>query len=63
MYVAFTVFLLGICIATNSWFVFISIIPLLVIVQKGIIEREEKYLTKKFGEVYTNYKNKVRRWI
>ncbi len=37
--------------------------PLLTITQKGIIEREEKYLTQKFGEKYLSYKKKVLRWI
>jgi protein-S-isoprenylcysteine O-methyltransferase Ste14 len=28
-----------------------------------VIEREEAYLEKKFGDVYTSYKSRVRRWF
>lgn len=28
-----------------------------------VIEKEEAYLEKKFGETYTSYKSRVRRWI
>lgn len=28
-----------------------------------VIEKEEAYLAKKFGEAYTGYKSRVRRWI
>ncbi len=39
-------------------------IPFFVIImQKGVIEREEKYLENKFGDEYKQYKNRVRRWI
>jgi protein-S-isoprenylcysteine O-methyltransferase Ste14 len=34
-----------------------------MICQKGIIEREERYLTRKFGNEYLEYQSKVRRWI
>jgi len=28
-----------------------------------VIEREEAYLEKRFGEAYTSYKSRVRRWL
>lgn len=63
MYLSLTLIFTGISIITNSWFSFVLLIPLLLICQKGIIEREEKYLTRKFGDEYLKYKAKVRRWI
>ena len=36
---------------------------LLVIMNAGVIAREEAYLEQKFGEQYLSYKRKVRRWI
>ncbi|NIJ52706.1 protein-S-isoprenylcysteine O-methyltransferase Ste14 [Dyadobacter arcticus] len=42
---------------------FLLLIPLLIVVQKGIIEREEAYLTRKFGNDYMSYQPQVRRWF
>ena len=63
MYLAFTFFYTGISLITQSWLGFLLLLPLLVLVQKGIIKREEAYLTRKFGKEYTDYKSQVRRWL
>jgi protein-S-isoprenylcysteine O-methyltransferase Ste14 len=63
MYLGLTTIFIGISTITNAWFSFILLFPLLMICQKGIIEREEKYLTRKFGNEYLDYQSKVRRWI
>ena len=31
--------------------------------ERGVIAREEKYLERKFGATYLQYKAAVRRWI
>jgi len=42
----------------------ILLLPLLVVVtQRELIEREERYLERTFGEGYLAYKRKVRRWV
>jgi protein-S-isoprenylcysteine O-methyltransferase Ste14 len=33
------------------------------LVDRGVIEREERYLEGKFGDDYLRYKGRVRRWI
>jgi len=38
----------------------LAFIPLM---NKLVIEHEEAYLEKKFGEAYTGYKSRVRRWV
>jgi protein-S-isoprenylcysteine O-methyltransferase Ste14 len=63
MYISFTLFHIGISIAFNSWLSFLLLVPLLPLVQKGIIGKEEKYLTQKFGEEYLMYKSMVPRWF
>jgi protein-S-isoprenylcysteine O-methyltransferase Ste14 len=63
MYLGLTTIFIGISTITNAWFSFILLFPLLMVCQKGIIEREEKYLTRKFGNEYLDYQSKVRRWI
>jgi len=35
----------------------------LISMNRLVIEKEEAYLEEKFGEVYKNYKSKVRRWL
>ena len=38
--------------------------PLLIVLMNTlVIQHEEAYLEKKFGEVYTDYKSRVRRWL
>jgi protein-S-isoprenylcysteine O-methyltransferase Ste14 len=40
------------------------LVPLIiVIVQRIVIEKEERYLEQRFGETYLTYKAQVRRWI
>ncbi|MFD2934941.1 methyltransferase family protein [Spirosoma flavum] len=63
MYVSLTLIYIGVSMGTNAWWGLFLLIPLLLVVQKGIIEREEEYLTRKFGEEYLSYKAMVRRWL
>ena len=40
------------------------LLPLILLVMnRGVIEREERYLERKFGQAYTSYKARVRRWL
>lgn len=40
------------------------VVPLLAgVLQKGVIEPEEAYLERHFGENYLRYKSQVRRWL
>ena len=63
MYVGMVLITLGIMLAINSA-VSLLVLPLLVLYfQFGVIQREEEYLTRWFGQDYSDYKAKVRRWI
>jgi protein-S-isoprenylcysteine O-methyltransferase Ste14 len=35
----------------------------LVVVDWGVIRREERYLEERFGSDYTEYRRRVRRWL
>ena len=63
IYLSFTLLYLGVVLLSNSIVGLVLLVPLIIITQKGIIEREEKYLSQKFGEEYNQYKSTVRRWI
>ena len=62
-YLSMTMIYTGIAGLANAlWAILILPVALLVI-QRGVIEREERYLERKFGEEYLRYKAQVRRWI
>lgn len=63
MYVSLVIVYLGIACWINSIWILLFLIPVLVVVNRGIIKREEHYLEKKFGDEYLQYKSEVRRWI
>jgi protein-S-isoprenylcysteine O-methyltransferase Ste14 len=63
MYVGLTLLYTGLSLVMGNWWNLILLPLLLVIVQEYIIKREEKYLTRRFGQEYLNYKLKVRRWL
>jgi protein-S-isoprenylcysteine O-methyltransferase Ste14 len=63
MYVGLTIAYTGGVLLTNiAWCLFILIIVLIVF-DKVIVPREEKYLSAEFGESYLQYCKQVRRWL
>ncbi|HRP32563.1 MAG TPA: isoprenylcysteine carboxylmethyltransferase family protein [Agriterribacter sp.] len=63
MYVGLSLLYLGIACIIGNWWNFFLFPLLLLIVQEYVIKREEKYLVRRFGEAYLDYRRKVRRWI
>jgi hypothetical protein len=39
------------------------LVPLLWVINVGVVKREERYLERKLGDAYRAYKAGVRRWI
>jgi protein-S-isoprenylcysteine O-methyltransferase Ste14 len=62
-YTGLTGLYLGIALAVNSFWLILMLAPTLVAMSRGVIEREERYMERKFGEPYLDYKRSVRRWI
>ena len=63
LYLSLMLIYSGIAIYANSlWLIFL--LPLLFVgLERGVVLREERYLERKFGDEYLQYKKKVRRWI
>jgi protein-S-isoprenylcysteine O-methyltransferase Ste14 len=62
-YLSLTMLYAGIAVLRNAlWAILLS--PLvLYMIQREVIEREERYLERTFGEEYLAYKARVRRWV
>lgn len=63
IYLGFVCLLIGFSLIFRSlWGLILS--PLFILVMNMlVIQHEEAYLAKKFGETYTSYKSRVRRWL
>jgi protein-S-isoprenylcysteine O-methyltransferase Ste14 len=62
-YLAMTMIHTGIAGLANALWAILLLPVALLVIQRGVIEREERYLERKFGEEYLRYKARVRRWI
>lgn len=63
MYVGFVVILAGIGIAADSLPMLLAAIPMFLYLDWLVIPREERYLSRAFGEDYEAYCRTVRRWL
>ena len=63
MYMGFALWTLGVAILTNSMWMLLAVPIGVILTDRIVITREERYLERKFGEEYLGYKRRVRRWI
>jgi len=63
IYIGFALWTLGIAILCNSFWMLLAAPLGLILVDRLVVVREERYLERKFGEEYLAYKRRVRRWI
>ena len=63
MYLALCLLQVALGFFLNDWITLLFVVPLALILHYGVILREERYLTAKFGEPYLQLKRDVRRWI
>ncbi len=63
LYLARTLLYVGLALATSMLWTFVTLVPLLVIIQYRVIRREERYLHSTFGLAYRRYCFEVRRWL
>ena len=63
IYIGLTAAYAGIGIAVDAPWVWVLLLPTLAVMHYGVIAREERYLERKFGKEYLDYKASVRRWL
>jgi protein-S-isoprenylcysteine O-methyltransferase Ste14 len=52
----------GIAVSSGALWPFATLVPALVVMDRLVIAREERYLDAKFGDQYRRYRSRVRRW-
>ena len=62
-YLSLTVLYAGIAILRKALWAILLLPLVLYVIQREVIEREERYMERTFGEKYLAYKRRVRRWV
>lgn len=63
IYLGFAITYVGLSIAMDSLLALALLVPCLMVVDRFVIRREERYLAAKFGAEYEAYRARVRRWL
>jgi protein-S-isoprenylcysteine O-methyltransferase Ste14 len=63
MYLGFVLILVGVAIVLGSLTPFVAIPIFAILMDMVFIQVEERMLEQEFGQVWLEYKHKVRRWI
>jgi protein-S-isoprenylcysteine O-methyltransferase Ste14 len=53
----------GIALLANALVSLLLLPGVLLVIARGVIEPEEQYLERRFGQTYRDYKARVRRWL
>ena len=62
-YLALAVIYTAIAVLRNSLWAMLMLPLVVMVMQREVIGREERYLERAFGDEYLAYKGKVRRWV
>lgn len=63
LYLGTTLVYLGLAFAAGSLWAVMLLVPLVWVINVGVIAREESYLERRFGDAYRAYQGRVRRWL
>jgi protein-S-isoprenylcysteine O-methyltransferase Ste14 len=63
IYIGFVLVYFGLSIVLTSVWILLLLLPVLAILQRGVVLREEAYLERRFGEAYNTYAKRVPRWL
>jgi protein-S-isoprenylcysteine O-methyltransferase Ste14 len=62
-YLSLAMIYAGVAVRRNALWAILLLPAVLLVIQREVIGREERYLERTFGEEYLHYKTSVRRWI
>jgi protein-S-isoprenylcysteine O-methyltransferase Ste14 len=54
---------IGLAIAFDNLWLLLMLVPFALVIRYGVVAREEAYLERKFGDLYRDYRLRVRRWL
>jgi protein-S-isoprenylcysteine O-methyltransferase Ste14 len=63
MYLSLALLYLAVALVLNSWWVVVLLPLVLVVIDRWVIAREERYLARAFPHDYAEYRRCVRRWL
>jgi protein-S-isoprenylcysteine O-methyltransferase Ste14 len=63
MYLSLAILYIGVTLMLDSWWPILIEPLVLVVVDRLVIAREERYLMHAFPHIYDEYRRRVRRWI
>jgi protein-S-isoprenylcysteine O-methyltransferase Ste14 len=63
MYVGLSAGVAGIALAANTLWLLLVLPPVWLALRRLVIDREEAYLGRKFGEEYRAFQARTRRWL
>ncbi len=63
IYVGMFLGLAGLAIAFDTLWLLIGLAGFALVIRYGVVAREEAYLERRFGDVYRDYRKRVRRWL
>lgn len=63
LYVGLTCAFVGLALAFDTGWGFVVLVPLVATMHYGVVLREERYLERKFGDEYRQYRARVRRYL
>jgi|SRR5450631_4162834 protein-S-isoprenylcysteine O-methyltransferase Ste14 len=63
IYLADVLTYIGGSLLIHSWWPLLILPGIVLVMRRQVIDREEQYLSERFGDAYTSYQLRVRRWL
>jgi protein-S-isoprenylcysteine O-methyltransferase Ste14 len=63
IYAGYVFLQVGIAFLAGSAWLLLTLVPVLFLLDRLVIQREERYLEATFGDAYRGYRARVRRWL